>query len=506
MTRLTSGETFAGYRIISILGVGGMGEVYLAEHPRLPRRDALKLLRLDTSADPEFRARFLREADLASGLWHPNIVGVHDRGDVDGRLWIAMDFIDGQDAGRLLARQYPSGMPKDLVVAIVGAIASALDYANERGLLHRDVKPANIMLTDIDDPKKRRILLTDFGIARGADDELELTSAEMAVGTVAYTAPEQLLGYQIDGRADQYALAATAYHLLTGETLFPNSNPATVISSHLHTAPPPLHVRRPDLVALEPVLARALAKDPASRYPRCEDFAAALARAAEQEPATVAVPRAVQTASPPGWYPDPSGQLDRRYWDGQRWHDGAEPATKGIAVSRRGFIAVGLIAAASATTFVVLRRFRDGAATSTPASAPPAPPPPALPEPPPQVPLGSPLVVASRTGQARYTVSNIRPAKPLNPALVSGALFAADVTVESRSGIIKVTPGQFSARTAQGRHLAWSNNVANALPIADVAEGQTLSGPIAFDVPVGAEISEIILGGFLGNQIGVWKV
>lgn len=507
MTRLTSGETFAGYRIISVLGVGGMGEVYLAEHPRLPRRDALKLLRLDTSADPEFRARFLREADLASGLWHPNIVGVHDRGDVDGRLWIAMDFIDGQDAGRLLARQYPSGMAKELVVAIVGAIASALDYANDRGLLHRDVKPANIMLTDIDEPKTRRILLTDFGIARGADDELELTSAEMAVGTVAYTAPEQLLGYQIDGRADQYALAATAYHLLSGETLFPNANPATIISSHLHTAPPPLHVRRPDLVALEPVLTRALAKDPASRYPCCEDFAAALARAAEQEPATVAVPRPVPAAAPPGWYPDPSGQLDQRFWDGQQWHDGAEPPTTGIAVSRRGFIAVGLIAAASATTFVVVRRIRDGAATSPVASPPPPPPPsPAPPEPPPEVALGSALVVASRTGQARYTVSNIRPVKPLNPALVTGVLYAADVTVESRSGIIKVTPGQFSARSAEGKHLAWSNNVANALPIADVAEGQTLSGPIAFDVPPGAQIAEIILGGFLGNQIGVWKV
>jgi len=506
MTRLTSGETFAGYRIIRILGVGGMGEVYLAEHPRLPRRDALKLLRLDASADPEFRARFLREADLASGLWHPNIVGVHDRGDVDGRLWIAMDFIDGEDAGRLLARQYPSGMPKELVVAIVGAIASALDYANGRGLLHRDVKPANIMLTDVDDPKKRRILLTDFGIARGADDELELTSAEMAVGTVAYTAPEQLLGHQIDGRADQYALAATAYHLLAGDTLFPNSNPATVISSHLHTAPPQLSARRPDLVALEPVLARALAKDPANRYPRCEEFASALAQAAEREPATQAVPRAVQTVPAPGWYPDPSGRGEPRYWDGQQWRAGAEAPGRGRAVSRRGVFGVTLIAAASVAAFVVVRRISDEVVESRRPSEPPAPPPPALPEPPPRVRLGSALVVASRTGEARYTVSNIRPAKPLQPALVSGVLFAADVTIESRSGIIKVSPGQFSARTAEGSHLAWSNNVANALPIADVAEGQRLSGPIAFDVPAGARVSEIILGGFLGNQIGVWTV
>ncbi len=505
MTRLTSGETFAGYRIIRILSVGGMGEVYLAEHPRLPRRDALKLLRPDTSADPEFRARFLREAELASGLWHPNIVGVHDRGDVDGRLWIAMDFIDGDDAGRLLERHYPAGMPKGLVVAIVGAIAAALDYANGRGLLHRDVKPANIMLTDIADPKKRRILLTDFGIARGDDDELELTSAEMAVGTVAYTAPEQLLGRQIDGRADQYALAATAHHLLTGETLFPDSNPATIISSHLHAAPPPLSAGRPDLAALEPVLARALAKDPGSRYPRCEDFASALARASAQEPDTLPVPRTVQTGPPPGWYPDPAGQAHQRYWDGQQWHDGAEPPAEGRSVSRRGFLGVLLIASASVATFVVVRRLGDESATSgrpsgqpTPAST--------LPEPPPRVSVGSALVVASRTGEARYTVSDIRPVRPVKPALVSGVLYGADVTVESMSGVIKVSPAQFSARTAEGRHLAWSNNVANALPIADVAEGQRLSGPIAFDVPADAAISEIILGGFLGNQIGVWTV
>ena len=124
---LNSGEIFAGFGIIRLLGSGGMGEVYLAEHPRLPRRDALKVLPADVSADPEYRARFNREADVASTLWHPHIVGVHDRGDYQGQLWISMDFVDGQDAARLLADRFPAGMRVEQVLRIVTAVASAFD-------------------------------------------------------------------------------------------------------------------------------------------------------------------------------------------------------------------------------------------------------------------------------------------------------------------------------------------------------------------------------------------
>ena len=146
---LAGGDGFAGYTIVRQLGSGGMGEVYLAQHPRLPRRDALKLLAREVSADESFRERFLREADLASTLWHPHIVGVHDRGEYDDQLWISMDFVDGNDAGHLLVERYADGMPVDLVVEIVAATASGLDYAHNQGLLHRDVKPANIMLTHL---------------------------------------------------------------------------------------------------------------------------------------------------------------------------------------------------------------------------------------------------------------------------------------------------------------------------------------------------------------------
>ena len=277
---LGRGRVFAGYTIVRLLGSGGMGEVYLARHPRLPRHDALKVLPAEVSADAEFRDRFNREADLAATLFHPHIVGVHDRGEFNGQLWIAMDFVDGVDAQHLLADRYPAGMLAHEVAQIVTAVASALDYAHKRGLLHRDVKPANIMLADMDDESEQRILLADFGIARAIDDISGLTATNMTVGTVAYAAPEQLMGQDINGCADQYALAATAYHLLTGSQVFPHSNPAVVISRHLNAPVPALAETRPELGRLDPVLAAGLAKDPADRFPRCMDFTRAFAEQA----------------------------------------------------------------------------------------------------------------------------------------------------------------------------------------------------------------------------------
>ncbi|CAJ1493826.1 serine/threonine-protein kinase [[Mycobacterium] kokjensenii] len=248
---LTAGSTFADYRIIRLLGSGGMGEVYLAEHPRLPRRDALKVLPANLSADPEFRERFNREADLAASLWHPQIVGVHDRGEFNGQLWIAMDYVEGSGAAEWL-KCCPGGLPRAQVAEIVLAVAQALDYAHERGLLHRDVKPANILLSEPGE-SGGRILLADFGIGLRVDEVSGLTATNMAIGTLRYAAPEQLRGEAIDGRADQYALAATAYHLLTGT--------------------PPVHL---DPAGLDAVLARALAADPAARYRSCTEFAVAL--------------------------------------------------------------------------------------------------------------------------------------------------------------------------------------------------------------------------------------
>lgn len=274
---LSHGAKIAGYTIERMLGSGGMGEVYLARHPRLPRHDALKVLRTDISADPDYVERFNREADLAAKLWHPHIVGIHDRGRYRGRLWISMDYVDGTDAGRLVHDRYPRGMPLNEVLEIVKAVASALDYAHGRGLLHRDVKPANILISDRDHGE-RRILLGDFGVARDLADSAAngLTATNMTVGTAAYAAPEQLMGLDLDGRADQYSLAATAYHLLTGGPLFENSNPAVVISRHLNSPPPVLGVSRPELAPMDAALRRALAKSPDGRFGTCTEFAEAL--------------------------------------------------------------------------------------------------------------------------------------------------------------------------------------------------------------------------------------
>ncbi len=291
---LAAGEVFAGYTIVRQLGAGGMGEVYLAQHPRLPRRDALKILPRDLTADLEFRQRFNREADLAASLYHEHIVGIHDRGEYEGQLWISMDYVEGTDAARLLRDQYPSGMPKAEVARIVSAVADALDYAHSQGLLHRDVKPANILLSDAG--SRRRILLADFGIARELGEISGLTATNMLVGTTAYCAPEQLQGADLGARADQYALGCTAFNLLTGAAPFHHSNPAVVISHHLSAPPPLISERRPDLAELDPVIVKALAKSPDDRYPTCADFASALAGPAVAAP-TEAGP--TQVTSPP---------------------------------------------------------------------------------------------------------------------------------------------------------------------------------------------------------------
>ncbi|WP_179471369.1 serine/threonine-protein kinase [Mycolicibacterium vinylchloridicum] len=272
---LADGQVVAGYTILRTLGAGGMGEVYLAQHPRLPRYDALKVLGSSVSSDEEYRQRFILEADMVATLSNPHIVTIYDRGEFEDKLWIAMEYVDGTDASRLLAERYPYGMPPDEVVRIITGIAEALDYAHSHGLLHRDVKPANILL-GVPGSGDRRVMLADFGIARWMGQASQLTGTNMTVGTVAYSAPEQLKGEDIDGHADQYALAATAYHLLTGMPPFTHTNPAIVISQCLSSEPPAIGAKRPELACLSPVFAKALAKDPGQRYKHCTDFARAL--------------------------------------------------------------------------------------------------------------------------------------------------------------------------------------------------------------------------------------
>src|SRR5246127_4252576 len=316
---LEVGQVFAGYTILRVLGAGGMGQVYLAGHSGLPREDALKVLPTEVTADPQYRERFEREAELAAGLSNPHIVGIHDRGEYEGQFWISMDYVAGTDAARLLRERFPGGMPVGEAMAIISAVASALDYAHHRGLLHRDVKPANILVAD-SDGQQRRVFLADFGIARRIDDAAGLTATNMTVGTANYAAPEQLRGEALDGRADQYALACPAFHMRAGAPPYEDSNPAVVISQHVNAPPPSIGARRPDLAGLDPVFAVAMAKAPSGRFRSCQEFAERLSHPAQDfgyagalpfpdtpptfrataPPVDATVPRLPASAPPPG--------------------------------------------------------------------------------------------------------------------------------------------------------------------------------------------------------------
>ena len=274
-----NGATFAGYSILRRLGCGDMGDVYLVQHPRLPHWNALKVLSPTLTEDREFRDRFMRETPIATTLYHPHILEVEYRGETDGLLWVTMDYVNGVNATHLIATRFQDGMPAGQVLAIITAVADALDYAHSRGMLHRNVKPANILFTNPSDGEQR-ILLTDFGIARQLGDPNGPSAPELTGESVAYAAPEQLMGADMDGRADLYALAATAYDLLTGAPPFQQSNPVAVISQQLTAVPPKLRDRRPDLSRLDDVFSTALAKNPDDRFGSCRAFADALSHSA----------------------------------------------------------------------------------------------------------------------------------------------------------------------------------------------------------------------------------
>ncbi|WP_308212109.1 MULTISPECIES: serine/threonine-protein kinase [Nocardia] len=285
---LANGDVFAGYVIERLLGRGGMGSVYLAKHPRLPRMTALKLLNREMVADTEIRARFEREADLVAQLDHPNIVTVYDRGLEDGQLWISMQYIDGIDA----ASVDPRALPPERAVQIVAEVAEALDYAHRNGVLHRDVKPGNMLLARSTAGRGERVYLTDFGIARLRDDGGHLTQTGTFTATLAYASPEQLTGANLDGRSDQYSLACSLFWLFTGSGPFTAPNPAAVIRGHLQGQPPVLSGVRPGLPpALDGVLTKAMSKRADDRFDTCADFAAA-ARRAFAAPSAPPIPHA----------------------------------------------------------------------------------------------------------------------------------------------------------------------------------------------------------------------
>ncbi|MFI9632608.1 serine/threonine-protein kinase [Nocardia sp. NPDC051929] len=278
-------ESFAGYVIEGVLGQGGMGTVYLARHPRLPRLVALKLLNRAVSEDQELRRRFEQEANVVARLEHPGIVGVYDRGTEDGHLWISMQYVRGTDAARL----DPRSTRPEQVLRIVGDTAKALDYAHSRGVLHRDIKPANILIAEPEAGRETHALLTDFGIARILDADTKLTATGTFTATLAYASPEQLSGEPVDHRADQYSLGCTLYTMLAGQPPFPSTNPGQIVAGHIAKPVPRLSGTRPELPRrLDEVLARALAKHRDERFASCGDFAAAAAAALRGDAPAVA--------------------------------------------------------------------------------------------------------------------------------------------------------------------------------------------------------------------------
>ncbi|MGB6209697.1 serine/threonine-protein kinase PknH/PknJ [Mycobacterium sp.] len=292
---LSAGWVFAGYRIERLLGAGGMGTVYLARDPDLPRSNALKVLSPELSRDPDFRARFVREADVASSLDHPNVVSIYRRGEFEGQLWIAMQFVDGSDADAALRA---GTMTPARAVHIIGEVGKALDYAHRRGVVHRDVKPANFLLSGPVGPEER-VLLGDFGIARALAD-VGLTVTGSVTATVAYAAPEVLAGQPFDGRADLYSLGCTLFRLLTGRTPFATTNgAAAVMAAHLHAPPPRVTDVVPGLsTQMDQVIAVGMAKDPAQRFSSARGLAEAAAAALNDRTAQLTAP----------WQPIPRGQ------------------------------------------------------------------------------------------------------------------------------------------------------------------------------------------------------
>ena len=283
---LGEGDVLGGYRIVRLIGRGGMGAVYLADDVRLGRKVALKVLAADTGQMPRVRERFVRESHVAASLDHPHILPIYEAGEADGQLFIAMRYVPGPDLAGIIARDGPLPLPR--TVALIDQIASALDAAHAAGLIHRDVKPGNILVAPGSAPGTDHAYLSDFGLTKHAEYSEALTRSGQLMGSVGYVAPEQIENRPIDARADVYSLGCVLYECLAGTQPYPRDTEMATLYAHVQAPPPSLAEARPELPpAIDVVIAKALAKDPAERY----DSAGGLARAVAAAAAPDAVAR-----------------------------------------------------------------------------------------------------------------------------------------------------------------------------------------------------------------------
>jgi serine/threonine protein kinase len=303
-----AGSLLAGYRLEAQVGEGGMAVVFRARDERLNRLVALKILAPALASDSAFRSRFIAESRAAAAVDDPYIIPVYEAGEADGVLFIAMRFVQGGDLRQVLERD--GALPPDRAAEFISSVASALDAAHRAGLVHRDVKPANI-LVDAREDRPDHVYLSDFGVSK-AMSSAGLTGAGQFVGTPDYSAPEQIQGLTVDGRTDQYALACVTYQLLTGTLPFEWDQGMPVLLAHLSAPPPSLVARRPDLPgAADQVVARAMAKAPEKRYASCLEFAGALREALGLTPydpqSSATAPAVPQPATSPSEIPTLDG-------------------------------------------------------------------------------------------------------------------------------------------------------------------------------------------------------
>ncbi|HMM33776.1 MAG TPA: serine/threonine-protein kinase, partial [Thermoanaerobaculia bacterium] len=281
-----AGRKLGRYVLSRKLGAGGMAEVWEAFDEGLHRSVAVKVVRDEIAGEAEYRDRFIREARLAAGLEHPRILPIYDFGTEAGITFLVMPLLPGGS----LRERITGPMPPEEAIDCLASIAAALDHAHARGVLHRDVKPSNVLVD-----ASGSLLLADFGLAKSTAVSSELTATGMVVGTPAYMAPEQAIGRPVDARADQYALGVLAFELLTGRTPFRSESPFAVLDKHLREAPPPPSTFVPALPSsVDAVLARALSKQPQERFATCREMVEALAGAlgvsVPARPATVVRP------------------------------------------------------------------------------------------------------------------------------------------------------------------------------------------------------------------------
>jgi len=268
------GTEFAGYRIEALLGRGGMSVVYRAENARLGNKVALKLLAESLADDESFRERFVRESRTAAALNHPNIVAIYDAGDWEGVLYIAMRWVE-EDMKAHLRREGP--LAPDHAIAVAAQVGSALDAAHARSLLHRDVKPANILLEPGEPGAPPIAYLADFGLTKHLESRSGITASGQFVGTIDYMSPEQIEGREVDSRTDVYSLGCVIFESLAGATPFRRETEVAVLWAHIKDEPPPLTQLRPDIpLEIDTVLAKAMAKSPEDRYPSCRELVADL--------------------------------------------------------------------------------------------------------------------------------------------------------------------------------------------------------------------------------------